>query len=296
MKWLFILLLLLNLIYFGWELDRQAKVAFRNSVPPLVIPADVKKLALLRELTTLPPSKHSRDESDENEVVEENITTGQEDLLSESDQSAAGNQENTQTESEQPVADVMIKEEFAQDLVTSLPDISIPGIPDATQSAMELCFSYGPFPDDHQTKDLMVWFEARQISVHQRLETEKEHQLFWIYLAPQVSRDSAIEAIEELKNKGIKDYRLIETGNLQNAISLGLFSTQASVNKRLNELKNKGYQPIVVPYRDAKAIYWVDVKLINQQNLLTDMFSDFPARFNSVPVKCDEIALLQVSP
>ncbi len=292
MKWIFILLLLLNLVYYGWELDRQAKIVIRNFAPPLVIPADARKLALLRELATLPPSKHSRNESDENEVVEESITTGQEDLLTESDQSAEDDQGDKLTDLEQPAADVMIEEEFVKDLVTSLPDISIPGIPEKTQFARELCFSYGPFPDDHQTKDLMVWFEARQVSVQQRLEKEKEHQLFWIYLAPQVSRDSAIEAIEELKNKGIKDYRLIETGNLQNAISLGLFSTQASVNKRLNELKNMGYQPIIVPYRDAKAIYWVDVKLINQQNLLTDMFSDFPARFNSVPVKCDEIALL----
>ena len=277
MKWFFILLLLVNLIYFGWELDRLTRIKISNAAPPLVIPADVKKLTLLRELAIPPPSKNAHKGSDTSEVVEENTTTIQEDPRAESDQ---------------PASDVMIEEEFVQNLVTQLPDISVPGISDEAQSSRELCFSYGPFPNDLQTKDLMTWFEGRQIAVQQRMEKEQEHQLFWIYLAPLVSRDSAIEAIEELKSKGVKDYRLIETGDLRNAISLGLFATQASVNKRLNELKDKGYQPIIVPYRDAKVIYWVDVKLAGQQNILNEMFSEYPARFNSVPVKCSEIALL----
>ncbi|MEE9551673.1 MAG: SPOR domain-containing protein, partial [Gammaproteobacteria bacterium] len=118
------------------------------------------------------------------------------------------------------------------------------------------------------------------------------HQLFWIYLAPLKSRESAVAAIEDLKKKGIRDFRLINTGDLRNAISLGLFSTQAAVNRRLNELKNKGYQAIIIPYRDAKVIYWIDVKLVNQQNVLNDMLTDVPSRFNSVPVNCSEIALL----
>jgi len=285
MKWVFIFLLLLNLIYFGWELDQQTSIEISNAVSSFVVPADVKKLVLLHELASPPPSKHSREKSNDDEVNVENITT-------EPDQEPSNDQINPRAESDQPAVNVMIEEKFTRELVTSLPDISISGLHDETQSVRELCFLYGPFPDNLQTKELMAWFEERQISVQQRLETETEHQLFWIYLAPQVSRDNAMAAIEELKNKGIKDYRLIETGDLQNAISLGLFSTQASVNKRLNELKNKGYQPIVVPYRGGKAIYWVDVKVAGQQSALTDMFTDFPARFNSVPVKCDEIALL----
>ena len=142
----------------------------------------------------------------------------------------------------------------------------------------------------------MAWFNERRVVVQQRLETGQENQLFWIYLKPQATRDSAMQAIEDLKSKGITDYRLIETGDLRNAISLGLFSTQASVNRRLNELKNKGYQPVVIPYRDANTIYWLDVKLTDQQDILNQMFTEYPARYNSVPMQCGEIALPQVNP
>jgi hypothetical protein len=184
-----------------------------------------------------------------------------------------------------------ITDDIVDALVTHLPDISAPGIPDEIKPERIMCFSYGPFTDNRQTEDLMTWFQQQSVAVQQRLETEKDNQLFWIYLKPQASRDSAIQAIEDLKSKGITDYRLIETGDLRNAISLGLFSTQASVNRRLNELKNKGYQPVVVPYRDAKAIYWIDVKLTDQQDVLTRMFTEYPSRHNSIPVQCSEIAL-----
>ena len=130
------------------------------------------------------------------------------------------------------------------------------------------------------------------ITVNERVERDTDNQLFWIYLSPQESEESAILAVEELKKKGIKDYRLINTGDLKNAISLGLFSTQATVNKRINELKSKGYQPIVVPYRETRQIYWLDVRLVRQHDLFTEIFDSEPSRFNSIPVSCSEIALL----
>ena len=49
MKWLFIVFLLLNVCYFGWELDRQTRIEVSNSVRPFNVPDDVQKLKLLGE-------------------------------------------------------------------------------------------------------------------------------------------------------------------------------------------------------------------------------------------------------
>ncbi len=276
MKWLFILLLLLNVVYFGWELDRQTLIEVKNSTAPFVIPKNTKQLVFLNELESPPESRNQifQDvESSLNPVDDNNVN----------EQSAG---------IEQLTDDVMIEKEFSGDLVSKLPGISANGISQESESEEALCFSYGPFPANEQAKNLRQWFEDKNIWVNQRTENEQSRQLFWIYLASRESRESAIAAIEELKNKGIKDYRLINSGDLRNAISLGLFSTQAVVNKRLNELKSKGYQPIVVPYHNAKVIYWVDVKLLDQQNLLNELFTEYPSRFNSIPMNCNEIALL----
>jgi len=276
MKWLFILLLLLNVIYFGWELDRQTRIEVKNSTAPFIIPNNVKQLVFLRELESPPELRNQpilNDESDAGDIDVNSLT----------DQSGSN---------DQLTDDVMIEEKFSGNLVRNLPDISAKRISQDEESAEALCFSYGPFPANEQAKNLKQWFEQKEILVNQRTDNGQAKQLFWIYLAPQKSRENAIAAIKDLKSKGIKDYRLISSGDLRNAISLGLFSTQAIVNKRLNELKSKGYQPIVVPYHNAKVIYWVDVKLMGQQNLLNDLFTEYPSRFNSIPMNCSEIALL----
>ncbi|MCH8846580.1 MAG: hypothetical protein IIC11_07580, partial [Proteobacteria bacterium] len=80
MKWLFIIFLLLNVCYFGWELDRQTRIEVSNSVRPFTVPADVQKLVLLEELENLPGStpailSFAEDENaNENEI---NIWRGQ---------------------------------------------------------------------------------------------------------------------------------------------------------------------------------------------------------------------------
>lgn len=72
-----------------------------------------------------------------------------------------------------------------------------------------------------------------------RHKDEQSRQLFWVDLAPQDSRQEAIVTIKTIRAKGVEDVRLISGGNLQNAISMGLFSSQTAVNKRLSELEKK---------------------------------------------------------
>lgn len=265
MRWIFIILLIVNVVYFGWELDRETRLHFSSRSEVLPVPAGVKRLRLVEEIP-VPEAAEMPGSTERGET----LTTGRPDTRK---------------------TDVMIEQSVVDELLVVIPPIRTSGRELPGTRPASLCFSYGPFPDRDQAVSLMTWFRDRGIDVSQRFEQDRENPMFWIYLAPQATRDSAMEALESLKKKGVKDYRLIETGTLQNAISLGLFSTQASVNRRLNELKDKGYQPVVVPYRDADAIYWIDVRLVGDSPVLNQMFSGFPARFNSVPVKCSEIAL-----
>jgi hypothetical protein len=276
MKWLITILLLVNVVYFGWELDRQTRIDLGNKREALIVPAGVKQLVLVKELPKPPKVRKVKEDNEFDNLQSENDNTETDDFSS---------------VNETDMSDVKIQEEFISELMTQMPDISILNLPKTATPKKTMCFSYGPFPDDRQSNELTEWFQQHQVSVMQRLETEKEKQLFWIYLKPMGSLDSARQAIEDLKKQGVRDYRLIETGDLRNAISLGLFSTQALVNKRLNELKNKGYQPVVIPYKDAESVFWLDIKLADQQDILNKMFTGLPARYNSIPVKCSEIAL-----
>jgi len=161
----------------------------------------------------------------------------------------------------------------------------------ASIQTMTVCYTYGPIPNVKESELLSNWLSERGISYKQRQTDENGKQMFWVYLTPRASLEQAQAAMEDLKEKGVKDMRLIREGDLLNAISLGLFSSQSAVNRRLNEIKAKGYQSVVVPYSGGKKVHWFDVSVVQKSSYVNELFTGFPARFNALPVDCNSIAM-----
>ena len=281
MKWLFIVFLLANVCYFGWELDRQTRIEVNNSVRPFNVPVDVQRLELLGELIESSTSILKSDE-DMDEIGKEG-------------EHGFSNVEDSPLQNIASMMDqgnVMIGKKVLDELAPSLLDFSTNNNQSFDDEKI-LCVSFGPFAEKGQADELSNWLQENEIQTKQRGEGGKQDQYFWIYLSASESEDEAMTAIEDLKGKGVKDFKLINKGSLQNAISLGLFSTQSAVNKRLNELKNIGYQPIIVPYHQNQSIIWVDARVdtkgAGQENILSEFINGYPARFNSIPVQCEEI-------
>ncbi|MCZ6802569.1 MAG: SPOR domain-containing protein [Proteobacteria bacterium] len=286
MKLLFIAFLLLNVCYFGWELDRQTRIEVSNSVRPFDIPANTPVLELLKELeySSDATSKILPETTDEIEL--EKVDKADDEFT---DQESSPLQ-NIASMMEQ--GNVMIEKKVIDELVSNIPDFSTNNIQEPVAEKI-ICVSFGPFAEKQQADELSNWLQKKEIQTNQRTEGRKQDQYLWIYLSASESEDEAMAAIEDLKGKGVQDYKLINKGNLQNAISLGLFSTQSAVNDRLNELKGIGYQPIIVPYHQKQSIIWVNARVdandANQGNVLSEFINGYPSRFNSIPVKCEEL-------
>jgi len=286
MKWFFIIFLILNICYFGWELDRQTRIEVSNMVRPFNVPAGVQRLELLGESEKNPDVTPVVVTTTPGEIVNENKGAG-EDQSSDIEDSPLQNIVSMMDQ-----GNVMIEKKILDELVSSLPEFATNHVQETEQEKI-LCVSFGPFTESHQAGELSNWLKEYEIQTKQRTEGDTEDQYFWIYLSPSETKDEAKAAIADLKGKGVQDYRLINKGNLQNAISLGLFSTQSAVNRRLNELKNIGYQPIMVPYHKPDLIIWVDAKVdtkdITEGNILTEFINGYPSQFNSIPVKCEDL-------
>ncbi len=282
MKWLFILLLLANAIYLGWEMDRDTRLQHANVSSGLKIPAGTQKFVLLNELDKL-PEKRSQIKLD-NELSMENYDS-------------------------EPVMPIELNPNTEQILSSLLTETTIAQLNDEPilnhnsfaeidtglqfnhEPEKRVCYTYGPIPSQEESSLFSKWLNDRNIRYKERQTDEQGKQLFWIYLAPRESHEKAVAAIKDLRQKGVKDVRLIKEGDLLNAISLGLFSSQAAVNRRLNEIKTKGYQSVVVPYSDGKKIYWFDVAVVQNSDYVNELFSGFPARFKALPVECNTIAM-----
>jgi hypothetical protein len=175
------------------------------------------------------------------------------------------------------------------DIAALLPEIT--EAPAVVEGAAYSCFTYGPLPEERQAVWLGDWFRARRAEIRSRTSEDPGRRLFWVYLAPAETLQSAMQVVENLKQRGIRDYRLISKGDLGNAVSLGLFSSQEAVNARLQELKEKGFQPVVVPYSNVQRFYWIDVRVPAVPEILDQLFDGYPSRYSSVPVQCSEIAM-----
>lgn len=121
------------------------------------------------------------------------------------------------------------------------------------------CYRIGPFTDASAAEALQDGLRAQQFEVWRRQKEVKVKKLFWVYLEPMGSAEQARQKVAELQSKGVKDYMLIQRGNLKNAISLGLFSYQDTVNRRLAELAQEGYKPVVVPRYKTRKETWLEL-------------------------------------
>ncbi len=64
---------------------------------------------------------------------------------------------------------------------------------------------------------------------------------YWVHLPPQASREAAVELVMTLKSKGFDSYVVNQAGEMRNAISVGLFSKQASAEGMRDKLTQAGY-------------------------------------------------------
>ncbi|NNE38865.1 MAG: SPOR domain-containing protein [Gammaproteobacteria bacterium] len=255
MKWTAILLLLTNVLYLGWEIDRETRIQIRNSPSVISIPSDAVKLQLISEIDTSPEPRARPSIPD----IVEDTDFGQESLTDD-------------------------------ELVAELPDILL-NDSEEVMARLE-CSRYGPIPDENIVNELYGWFVSRKARAHIHYTEDRGSQLYWIYLAPQTTREGALALIEEIESKGIGDFRLINRGDLQNAISLGLYSSRGAVNNRLRELNDKGYVPVIVPYSDVTRIYWLDVKLVDSPLLKESIANGLPVKYDSDIINCSDITVL----
>ncbi len=72
---------------------------------------------------------------------------------------------------------------------------------------------------------------------------------YMVYIPPSKTMKAAEARIAELKAKHITNYFLIQDGKFRNAISLGIFKTEASAKKLLAELETQGIRDLAIAGR-----------------------------------------------
>ena len=244
MKWLFVLLVLGNLAFWGFT---------RLDVPPA--PTDWKahqinadKIALAPVLPVQPPKPADV------EPAKDTAPEAKPDDAKSADKSAEGAEARKEAPAEKaaPASDDKAHaDDKARAGNKGKDKDSKPADKSADKPALA-CFEWrGVLPDDlpNVRKKLSALKLGGDIHV-QMPDVDRSKIRYWVYITPRNSQADAQRKADELKAMGVADYFVVnDGGKWQNAISLGLFSSKDAADRRLADLKEQGVRSAQISER-----------------------------------------------
>lgn len=125
----------------------------------------------------------------------------------------------------------------------------------------EICSSLGPFTSAAAARAAMQALATKVLRTRDREESVSRSRGYWVYLPAADSREAALDETRALAAKGAHDYYVVPSGDMQNAISLGMYDTFANAQARVDGLQKLGISAQVRQQFDTGTAYWVDYAL-----------------------------------
>jgi len=222
-KWIILCLVLINATFFGWQLSRDQEVLTGNVAQPATThTAMVNRLLLVSE-------------------VESGVLRQRRDLLS--PQPVAAPQTPVRIpDSDNDAASVSLDE------VLAMP-------PESDRE----CYTIGPLENEDDISALSAWFNAQGSQATLRDDERRETVSTWVFMGPMESREAADERVREMQAANIDDIYVIPRGDMANAISLGLYSQDETLKRRVSQLEERGFTASVLPRYRTVTASWFDV-------------------------------------
>ncbi len=114
--------------------------------------------------------------------------------------------------------------------------------PLASASGGAECFGISGMSDQSDATAVAAWLEKRGVNAISGVREETEYLNYQVYSPPKGSRAAAKVLFNQMKAAGVTDIALIHRGDLENGISLGVYSSKANAERRMTKLRGMGYQ------------------------------------------------------
>lgn len=148
---------------------------------------------------------------------------------------------------------------------TDLPVISLlaelPAVALQFRASVAQCFSIGPIQSINEMEQLRYMLAEYTSESQQRTSQAQVDEGYWVYLDAVDSRAHALELANELGSMGLTDYFVMTSGDLENSLSLGLYSDESNSRKRQAALRALGFNARVLSRYKTVEHYWLDYQL-----------------------------------
>jgi hypothetical protein len=124
---------------------------------------------------------------------------------------------------------------------------------------MTLCARVGPFSSE-DADSLIAALPAYITLLSDVSEEYARVDGYYVLIPTLASRAAGIRKLEELDKAGVKDTWLFRAGELENAISLGLFRREAGARRRAQNVAKKGFTTEVKERTSVQQRRWLYLK------------------------------------
>lgn len=178
-------------------------------------------------------------------------------LLSELPAAPQPIQSDQQNSSQQPLRELVERDRQTDQPLPADQTAQSHAVPGRT-----LCEMVGPFESEEASASFVERLKAIDvIGVTQGLELPVG-RAYWVYLGSQPGRAEALKLLAQLQAKQIDSYIIPkgEKGDMENGISLGMFSKKNLAEARFNQVKALGYSPFLEEVERTQRELWVMLK------------------------------------
>jgi len=255
MRWFFLILLIVNILYVAWELNRERSIHTVTAA----LPKDVERIVLLSELEKDAGQKAAVEKTGDAPASLAEPTTKI------TDASPPGPAEQSQRVEAAEEEETTIAAVMEQDADADSPETTDETVPSArapvAEPAADLCYTLGPFREMDTLRVVIREIKDYVIEASFRSKEEQEQSMFRVLLKPVGSKREAKALTKQLVSKNIRDYYIITEGSYENGISLGYFSSKGRAERHGNRVRKAGFDAIVEPVFKTYTIYWLDYRI-----------------------------------
>jgi hypothetical protein len=266
MRWLFLLLLLANIAYVAWELNREHP---QDALSP-ALPAGVERIVLLSELDTDTGQKPAASSHAATRVAQDGAAKPAGGDASVQQQALAESSRLTATkDADSGKAGVEDAEAVTDSRLATAVDEA------ETVPAADLCYTLGPFSEMQTLRRVTRAIKDYVVEASFRSKEEQEQTMFRVYVRPVGSKQEAKALIKELVSKNIRDYFIITDGPNKNGISLGYFSSKDRAYRHADRVRKLGFDATAEPVFRSYTIYWLDYRIKSDSEIPRQIIDDY---------------------
>ena len=289
MKWIIILLLLLNGGYFSWQYyatsgdnvgatDEMSANIEHDTLVLLSEVSDERKelLGIIKsedsEKQDLPSADSEMLQNDKNEMAT----------------NSSADRDNTEVGHATTTSGT---ESLDKNTIEKQPDITV-AKENVKQEPVILrhCYSIGPVKNKQTVTRLSKHIGSMGVTVKEVRKVIEKVPSHWIYLSGYKSEAEVKKEISRLSSKGISDTQMIKRSSTNMIISVGLFSTKEGADERLKELQNAGFTPQTSMVTANKTLYYADIVYKDGAKIARDILDSMVKNISGAAVSEAECA------